>query len=393
MKHRSIPLSTIDIPPEALDYIKEIFRSKRLTYGKFTQTFEIKFAALHGNRYGVMVNSGTSALQIALHAAKIFHHWQSGDEVILPALTFVADVNVIAQNNLRPVFVDVHPDYFNLDPTKIEGAIGHKTRAIIVPHLFGQPADMAAIQIIAKRHRLTIIEDACHAPFAEDQGHTVGFWGEITCFSTYAAHIFSTGVGGLAVTRHARLASLLRSLAFHGRDPAYHRLEDDDDPVSLTRIIQKRFLFPYRGYSYRITEMEAALGFAQFTTYRRALRIRQQNAQYLIQKLAPLEHIFQLPRVRIDTSHVFMVFPLIIKNPTIGRDELLLFLERKGIETRYLLPLVSQPCYRDLHIDPDDFPVAKNLSRRGFYIGCHHGLSKKDLDYIVEQFFAFAKTV
>lgn len=391
MKKRVITLSSVTIPPAATRYIQEIFRTKRLTYGKFTQKFEAKFTAIHGNRYGIMVNSGTSALQIALHAAKIFHRWKDGDEVIVPALTFVTDANVILANAMTPVFVDIDPDFYTLDADKIINAIRPRTRAILVPHVFGQPADMEAISRIAKKYRLIIIEDACEAPFATYQGHPVGHWGEITCFSTYAAHVFTTGVGGLAVTDDKRLATLLRSLSFHGRDPAYIKLEDDDNPRELSRIIKKRFLFPHRGYNFRVTEMEAALGLAQFATYKKAERKRRQNARYLMKRLEPLAHSIQVPQIRNGATHVFMMFPMVILNPKIRRDALVLFLEKRGIETRYLLPIITQPCYRNLDIRVSDYPVAAHTVRRGFYIGCHAGLSRGDLDYIADALSLFIR--
>lgn len=391
MNKHAISLSTVDIAPVALTYLRDIVRSGRLTYGKFTRAFEAKFAVMHQNRFGIMVNSGTSALQIALRAAKIFHHWRDGDEVILPALTFVADINVILENGLRPVFVDVHPAYFDIDAAQIEAAIGPKTRAILVSHLFGQPAQMDAIQAIARKHKLIIIEDACHTPFARYRHKPVGSWGQMTCFSTYAAHIFTTGVGGMVITRNKQLAAILRSLSFHGRDPAYTSIEDDKNPRTLPDILPKRFLFPYRGYSYRLTEMEAALGMAQLTTYRSALRRRRQNARYLLGKLKPLEHVLQFPHVRKDATHVFMVFPIVIRDPHIRRDDLVLFLEKHGIETRYLLPLITQPAYRDLHIRRSDFPIATNLASRGFYVGCHQGLTQSDLDYVAEKLSSFIK--
>src|SRR3712207_6174410 len=200
--------------------------------------FEQEFAELHGCRFGVMSNSGTSSLQVALQALKERHGWEDGDEVIVPAVTFVATSNIVLHNRMTPVFVDVLPDTYNIDPARIEARITERTRAIVPVHLFGLPADMDPILELARAHDLKVIEDSCEAMFATYRGRPVGSFGDVACFSTYVAHFLVTGVGGLGTTNDGELAVAMRSLINHGRDSIYLSIDDDatDDPDRLFTI-------------------------------------------------------------------------------------------------------------------------------------------------------------
>ncbi len=226
-------------------YVQEALDAGRLSYGRFTAAFEEEFARLHGCRFAIFCNSGTSALQVALHALKEREGWADGDEVIVPALTFVATVNIVLQNRLTPVFVDIEPDYYAVDPALIEAKITPRTRAIIPVHLFGQPADLVAITTIARRHGLRILEDSCEAMFVHYRDRPVGAWGDAACFSTYVAHLIVTGVGGLMTTNDGDLAVMMRSLINHGRDGIYLSADADqtDDPRKLWEIVDRRFSF------------------------------------------------------------------------------------------------------------------------------------------------------
>ena len=204
--------------------------------------FERELASLHDCRFGLMCNSGTSALQIALAALKEVHGWKDGDEVLVPALTFVATSNVVLYNGLTPVFVDVEPDYYELDAAKIEARITERTRAIIPVHIAGLPCDMDPIMEIAARHGLRVVEDSCETMFSRYKGKAVGSFGDIGCFSTYAAHVITTGVGGLCVTSDPELNVILKSLMNHGRDSIYIRMDDDQDAeTDVFAIADRRF--------------------------------------------------------------------------------------------------------------------------------------------------------
>jgi len=393
IKKRKIPIGTLNIGPYAKKLILKTLNNNRLSYGELSARFENQFAKLHNVKYAVYTVSGTSALQMALHALKKIHKWKDGDEVIVPAITFIATSNIVLQNNLRPVFVDVLADTYNIDPAKIEEKISKRTRAIIPVHMYGLPTDMDEILKIAKKYKLKIIEDACEAVGAKYKGKSVGSIGDFGCFSTYVVHIITTGVGGIVTTNNPEYALKVRSLMNHGRDSIYLTINDDDNLTGQTnrqafRMINRRFSFIDAGYSYRLTEMEAALGIEQLKRINQIIRKRQLNANYLIEGLKDFSDLIQLPIIPEDRSHVFLGFPIVIKKEEISRDKLILFLEKNGIETRYMMPLLNQPIYKEIFgINLEShYPVARYINNHGFYIGCFPELTKDDLDFIIYTF-------
>jgi dTDP-4-amino-4,6-dideoxygalactose transaminase len=383
---RRIALGAADIGEREKQYVNDVLNSNRLSAGKYTRDFEQAVARHHDCRYGIACNSGTSALQIALAALKEVHGWSEGDEVLVPAITFIATSNIVLYNQLVPRFVDVDPRTYNINPAQIEAALSERTRAIIPVHLFGLPCDMDPILALADRHRLAILEDSCETMFARYRGRSVGSFGAMACFSTYVAHLLVTGVGGLVTTNDEEYATLCRSLLAHGRDSIYLNIDDDDDVSgdALERIVARRFSFVRLGFSYRMTELEAALGVGQVERKDEIITARRRNAATLNALLAPLEQYLQLPSVPPDREHSFMLYPLVIRDSWDCSD-LVNFLEARGVETRFMFPLLNQPIYRKLFGKIEDrYPVAYRLSRSGFYIGCHHLLTSEDLEYVAE---------
>ncbi|OGZ53408.1 MAG: hypothetical protein A3B25_02195 [Candidatus Ryanbacteria bacterium RIFCSPLOWO2_01_FULL_48_26] len=374
-------------------YVQKVLASNRITFGPMSQQFEKEFAALHKKRFAVFCNSGTSALRISIAALKEKYKWKDGDEIIIPALNFVADVNVLLQNNLTPVFVDVDPKFYTIDPAKIESAITPKTRAIIPVHLCGLPCEMDEIMAIAKKKKIPVIEDVCESLFVSYKGKPVGSFGDIACFSTYQAHILTTGVGGFALTDDPKLAELLRSLMNHGRDGIYITIDDDKvrDKEKLNEIVHRRFNFIRPGYSFRATEFEAALGLAALHDgIHTSIEKRNRVAAAFISHLKKYSTHLQLPKIPARSSHAFMMFPIVVKSDSITRDELVSFLEDHNIETRYILPLINQPYIKKLFGDlSKKYPVSHRINETGFYIGCHEHLSSTDTKYIQAVFDEF----
>ena len=392
MVPRKITLGTLNISDLGKALVNEVLATNRLSYGKYTQTFEKDFARSHNSDYAVFCNSGTSALQIALAALKEKYGYKDGDEVLVPALTFIATSNIVLQNNLTPVFVDVDAYTYNIDPLEIKEHITPRTRCIIPVHLFGLPADMTWIMRIAEKYHLQVIEDSCETMFADCDGRRVGGFGDFACFSTYVAHLIVGGVGGIVTTSNAELEVLCRSLMAHGRDSIYTNIDQDDTDNSetLRRMIERRYSFDRVGYSYRATELEAAIAFSELERWPENIRTRRRNAEYLTWKLEDLSSKIQRPFIPSGMTHSFMMYPMVV-TPGINRDNLLMYLETHGIETRYLFPLLSQPIYRKLFPDlASKYPVAKYLSEQGFFIGMHQGLSKDDIMYVsdtIHQYF------
>lgn len=384
---REIGVGGFAVSPLARRYVNEVLDSNRLSYGPFHRRFEAAFAAEHDSKHSVFCNSGTSALQIALQALKEKHGWADGDEVVVPSVTFIATSNIVLHNRMVPVFADVDPRTYTLDPAKFEAAITPKTRAVIPVHLLGLPADMDPISAIARKRGLSIIEDSAETMFARYKGRKVGSLGDIGCFSTYIAHYIVTGVGGLATTSDPDLAVRLRSLMNHGRDSIYLSIDDDKDATGqkLHEIVAKRFQFVSVGHSYRATELEAALGLAQLEEKDGIVAARTGMAARLSAGLKEFEGRLQLPFSPPDRDHTFMLYGLVLKNE--DKAPLVNFLEDRGVETRDLLPLLNQPVYKKLFGDLESKnPVAKSLNRSGFYIGCHQYMTANDADYVIAQF-------
>lgn len=385
MKKRHIAIAELKISKKGKDYVNKVLDSNRLSYGPITEKFEKKFAQLHSKKFAMVSNSGTSSLQVALHALKETYQWSNGDEILVPAITFIASSNIILHNNLKPVFVDVEPDHYCIDPKKIEEKITKKTRAIIPVHLFGQSADMEPIVKIAKKYNLKILDDSCEAMFVKYKGKPVGAFADIAVYSTYIAHIIITGVGGIAITNDENLATTMKSLMFHGRDNIYLKIEDDDtkDQLKLNSLIERRFQFQHVGYSYRLTEMETALGLAELERKDTIIKERLRVGKGITKALNEFSEYFQLPKARPHAEHIYMLYPIVIKDKRIERDDLLLFLEENGVETRLFMPLLNQPIYKKIFGDIENkYPVAKHLVERGFIIGSHPYLKTEDFQYL-----------
>jgi perosamine synthetase len=276
--------------------------------------------------------------------------------------------------------VDIDPLTFNIDPAKIDAAVTTRTRCIMPVHLFGLPADMPSIVEYAVDYDLRIVEDSCEAMLARVDGVPVGAWGNVACFSTYAAHLLVTGVGGMATTDEPDLAQVMRSLVNHGIDLTELPCGDEYDPTWLAR----KFRFNRIGHSYRVTELEAAIGLAQLDSLPTAIGQRQVWANYLALKLAPLCDRIALQKAPRHTWPSPMVFPLVLY---IGdKWPLMRHLQAAGIECREAMPLTNQPCYG---FNEADYPVAAWVNRGGVYVGCHEHLTIEQLDYMVETIGGF----
>jgi perosamine synthetase len=385
MGHRYIGVGTLKISSIQKKYVNQALDNNRLSYGPFTKKLESEFSRLHGCNFGIMSNSGTSALHIALAALKEIHKWEDNDEVLIPSVTFVATANIVLHNKMKPVIVDVERDYYGMDPKLIGKKITKKTRAIIPVHLFGMPCDMGPIKKLADDNNLKIIEDSAETMFSSYDGKMVGSLGDIGCFSTYVAHLIVSGVGGLNTTNNPEYATKLRSLMNHGRDSIYFSIDDskNKNQEEMKEIISRRFKFISLGHSFRVTEMEAALGIGQLENWKSMIDKRRKNANYLIEGLKYLDNKIQLPTIRPGSEHSFMMFPIVLRNEK--KEKIVNYLEKKCIETRDMLPLTNQPIYKEiLRLKEEDFPIAKWINDSGFYVGCHQDINEEDLDYMIE---------
>lgn len=362
---------------EAIAYITDILSSGRISYGKYSRMLESEFPKMMGMKYGVLSNSGTSSLQVALQTLKELHNWPDGAEVIVPSVTFVATINVILHNKLRPVLVDVDPLTYNIDPVLIRPT--EQTVAIMPVHLFGLMADMKRVESAVSwwNPDIKILADSCESVVAS-KGIS-----DITCFSFYMAHHIQAGVGGMAITDNPDYAKKMRSLVNHGM------VCDTLDGLSFDP--NRDFIFDSVGHSFRITEFEAALALSQLPYLPENINKRQEIAAKLSGRLSDLSKYLQLPHTPDGYSHSFMMYPIVLRNVSesgYNKNKLREHLYMNLVGTRDMLPLVSQPVYRK-RWNPADYPVARWLDQNGFYIGIHPGMGDDDIEHIVSAFYKY----
>jgi perosamine synthetase len=322
-----IPLSSPDITESEIAAVAGVLRTSRLSLGPQMEAFEQAFADYVGTPHAVAVSSGTAGLHLCIRALGI----GEGDEVIVPSFTFIAAANVVRYERGTPVFVDIEAESLNMSPECIERAITARTRAILVVHTFGRPAELAAILEIAQRHQLAVIEDACEAIGAEYDGRRVGSFGDAAVFGFYPNKQITTGEGGMVVTRRPELAKRIRALRNQGR-------YDSDDWLQHTEV----------GYNYRLSEINCALGLAQLKRISEILRRREQIARLYQKHLGDVSGLvlpaLEIPRGRI--SWFVYVVRLDASFSDDARDCVDGVLTAAGIGCgRYFAPVHMQPSY------------------------------------------------
>jgi perosamine synthetase len=317
------------------------------SFGKALGEFEAKFAAYCGCRHGIAVSSGTTALHLAVAAAGI----GAGDEVLVSSLTNIATALAVAHNGAIPVPVDSEAQTWNLDLDLVESLITPRTRAILPVHIYGHPVDMDRLSAIAQKHNLIVIEDCAESHGATVRGRMTGSFGQMGCFSFYANKIITTGEGGMVTTSDDRLADklrLLRNLAF----------------------TQPRFRHELRGYNFRMTGYQAAMGLAQLAKIERVIADKRRVAA-IYDGLLSNESWLQRPIERDWALNVYWMYAVAIREESgLRRGPLLESLHRQGVDTRtFFCPMNQQPCLADLPgFRADRCPVADGLWERGFYL-------------------------
>jgi dTDP-4-amino-4,6-dideoxygalactose transaminase len=386
-----ISFGTISISKKSKDLIKEILKTERVSSGKYVRLFEKEFARVIKAKQAVALSSGTDADALALAVLYDFGAKRL-DEVIVPSLSFVATGNAVLQAGFTPAFVDVDLKTLNIIPDQIERAITSKTRAIMPVHLMGKPADMDAINLIAKKHKLFVIEDAAEAHGAKYRGKNVGTLADMAAFSLYVAHIITSVEGGMVVTDREDFAQILRSLRSHGRACKCESCLLNTSNFSCDKRFKFgqnqdiRFIFERIGFSTKMNELEAAIGLGNIDLFSEILNKRRKNLLYMIKEFVQFEPflytISEEPYEEIGPH----ALPIILgKHVKFTRNELVLFLEKKGIDTRNLFLSMPTQCegFRFLGHKLGQFPNAEYIGDNGLHIGIHQNLKKEDLDYVL----------
>lgn len=391
MKEPEMKLSfgAITITEKAKQLVNQALESTRVSQGKLVAQLEDKFAEIVGVKEAVAVSSGTDADTIAL---AVLHDWgaKRGDEVIVPALSFVATGNSVIHAGFKPVFVDVERYTLNINPLEIEKRITERTRAIMPVHLMGKPADMDAIMAIAFRHKLHVVEDAAEAHGAKYRNRNVGGIGHMGAFSLYVAHIISSIEGGMITTNDKAFAEAARSLRAHGRYCSCKRCINLSGKKCEKRFTpdgkDQRFMYNRIGYSSKMNELEAAVGLGTLDIYDEILKVRLENLRYLLKefkRFAPVLETFSEQDYEVIGPHAF---PIILgKGARFTREQYSRFLNDNGIDTRDLFASIptQYPSFSLFGYKLGDFPEAEYIGNNGIHIGVHQDLKKEHLDYFL----------
>jgi len=362
-----IPVAAPMIGDEERAAVMAVLDSGQLAQGPVVEAFEREFAEWCGVKHAVAVSSGTAALHLMLLA----HGVKDDDEVITTPFTFIASANAALFVRARPVFVDIEPATFCLDPAKVEAAITDRTRAIIAIDMYGHPAAIDELKEIAERRGVVLIEDACQAHGAAIGRRKAGALGVSATFSFYPTKNMTTGEGGMVTTNDDGIAAAVRALRQHGATERYHH--------------------DVLGYNLRMTEMAAAIGRAQLVKLDRFNEARRKNAAALNRGLGSIEGLTP-PVERSGYRHVYHQFTVRIAR---NRDGMQQALGRMGIGTavHYPVPVHRQPLYIELGYGSDRMPVSEAAAEQVLSLPVHPQLSASDLDRIVDSVRKAASTI
>ncbi len=363
--NRAIPVAAPDLSEREEQYVIEALRSSWISStGPFVGRFERVFAEYCGTRAAIAVSSGTAALHVSLLALGV----QPGDEVIVPSLSYIATANAVLYAGARPVFVDVDPATWCLDPDHVRDAITERTTAIIAVHLYGHPADMDRIMALASESNLWVIEDAAEAHGARYRGRRTGSLAHVGAFSFYGNKLVTSGEGGAVTTDDSRIEERIRLLRGQGMDP------------------DRRYVFPIVGYNYRLTNVACALLCAQLERIDEFATRRVRIFERYRRGLEGTPGIGFQP-VAAWAEPAPWLFAVTIDAGEFGRtrDDLISILTGLGIETRpFFPPIHRQPAYAPASSEPTTLPVTEALASTGINLPTYSGMSDGDVDAVIE---------
>jgi len=337
-------------------------------FGDYLPTFEQEFAAYCECAHGVTVSSGTTALHLALATLSI----GPGDEVLVSSLTNMATFFAVLYQGAHPVAIDSEPETLNLDPKLLRARITPKTKAILVVHLFGHPVDMDPVMEIAREHNLFVIEDCAEAHGALYKGRKVGGIGDIGCFSFYANKVITTGEGGMLTLNNAEWAARARNLK------------------GLAFGDKNKFMHKDIGFNYRMTNLQAAIGHAQFGKIEEIIAAKRVIAQKYAQRLGGRDDL-RLPVEKEYARNVYWMYHIVLAGRNAPRrGEIMKYLSERGIESREnFLPFNMQDIFIARGLTrPDECPVANQLGLSGFYLPSGPVISDADIDYVCHSLIA-----
>lgn len=379
-----------------------------LTGGRYEAEFCNKFNEYLGIKHTMLVNSGSSANLLAFSTLtapeleKIGRRLTPGDEFITVAASFPTTVNPAVQYGLTPVFLDIELGTYNIDISKLEEAIGPKTKLIMVAHTLGNPFDLDTVMRIAKKHNLWVIEDTCDALGSKYNGQFCGTIGDIGTYSFYPAHHITMGEGGAVVTNNSILKLYAASFRDWGRDCWCAPGKDNTcgkrfswELGNLPGGYDHKFIFSRIGYNLKITDMQAAVGVAQIDKLPQFIKARRENHRAFLEALKPFEKFFVLPKATPNSDPSWFGFMLNIRaNAPFTKKEIVLYLEEKKIATRQLFAgnILRQPAYMNInHRVVGNLKNTDDVMLNGFWLGVYPGIDKARRDYVIGTITDFLK--
>lgn len=369
MKERFVPVASPVIGDMEIEFVTDAVKSTWVSsIGPYIDRFEREFANYVGVPNAVAVSNGTIGLHLALHSLGI----GPGDEVIVPDLTFVATAHAVLQTGAQPVFVDVEPDTWCMDPVAVARAVTPHTKAIIPVHLYGHPVDMPGIQAVVDEHNLIVVEDAAEAHGAEVNGRRVGSMSSAGVFSFYGNKIITTGEGGMITTSDDDLAVRLRFLRDHGMDSA------------------RRYYHTELAFNYRITNLQAALGVAQMLRIEEFIAKKRMISQWYQDALSEMPGI-QFHVERPWARNVYWLACIVLTDDfPLSRQALVKALRQVGIDTRpFFVPMHELPHlvgFRQVGREGNTCLHATRLGRQGLNLPSSCNLDEDTVHWICEEF-------
>jgi len=356
-------MSAPDIGARERALVAEVMAGTQLSFGPMVERFEAGIAAYAGRRFGIAVSSGTAGLHVGVRALGI----GAGDRVVTTAFSFVASANCLLYEGAVPVFADIDPITYNIDPASVETA-GTNAVALVPVDVFGQPCDFTRLAPIAERNGWRVIEDSCEAIGGTHAGRQAGSLGELAVFAFYPNKQMTTGEGGVVVTDDPKLAELCRSLRNQGRG-------EGGDWLTHVRL----------GYNYRLDELSAAIGVAQLERLDDLIAERDDVARRYSRSLASVDGL-TLPRLAKDTTRMSWFVYVVLLDRGVDRDAVAAKLAAKHVPTRpYFRPIHLQPYYRERFGDlAGSLPVTEDVGRRALALPFHGRLSDESIGYVTD---------
>lgn len=359
-----IPVVSARLAEDEINAAIEVLRSGQLRQGKKCAQFESEFAAATGAQFALTTCNGTTALQLAYEPII-----GPGDDVLCPAYGFIATASMIIARGARPVFCDVDPRTFNIDAADAEQRLTPRTTAIVATHLYGNPADIDAVDDVADRHGLSVVYDAAQSHLATYRGQGIGAFGHATTYSFYPTKNMTTGEGGMITTNDEELAARLGLLRDHGMAPG------------------KRYHHIALGYNYRLTDIAAAIGLEQLKKLPDRTGRRQANAARLTQGLADCPAVIT-PIATEGAGHVYHQYTIRVQVDQLrcDRDEFARLLQAEGVgsATHYPRAISDQPIIAELVPEREPMPVSELLATQALCLPVHHDLTDDQIDRIIE---------